>query len=91
MWEGYVFCREAAKKRQATIDEYRKRFLPKATAELGESEARHLFQKIVEAAPFVGGKSRVMADAMTSFQAAYMKAHYRKEFEMALATVQEEN
>lgn len=91
LWDGFVFCREAAKKKHAIIDEYRKRFLPKATVKLGSEEAESLFQKIVEAGPFVGCKSQVMADAMTCFQAAYMKVHYREEFEMLLKTVQDEN
>ena len=91
LWDGYVFCREAAKGKQASIDEYRRRFLSKATVKLGSIEAKHLCQKIVEAGPFVVCKSQMMADAMTSFQAAYMKAHYRPEFEKVLEDIRARN
>ena len=91
LWDGCVFCREAAKGKQASIDEYRRRFLSQATVKLGSIEAKHLFQKIVEAGPFVVCKSQMMADAMTSFQAAYMKAHYRPEFERVLEDIRARN
>lgn len=86
--DGYIVVREAAKRKQAVVEEYRGRFLRKASGKLGKADAEDLFAQLAQASVYACCKSHHMADAMTSFQAAYMKTHHPAEFREILGTIQ---
>lgn len=81
---GYIFVREAAKRKQAVVEEYRGHFLKKASGKSGKKDAEGLFTQLVQAAIYACCRSHQMADAMTSFQAAYLKTHHPAEFRRGL-------
>jgi hypothetical protein len=85
--DGYIFVREAAKRKQAVVEEYRGRFLRKASRKFGEEESEALFTQLAQAAIYACCKSHHMADATTIFQAAYLKTHHPTEFREVLGEI----
>lgn len=81
--EGYIFVREAAKRKQAVVERFRKRFLRQASEMLANADAEDLFERLTQAAGYACCKSHQMAEAATSFHAAYMKTHHPTEFREA--------
>jgi DNA polymerase-3 subunit alpha len=86
--DGYIFVREAAKRKQAVVEEYRGRFLAKASGKLGEEDAELLFDELAQASTYACCKSHRISDAITAFQAAYLKTHHPAEFHEVLEGIQ---
>ena len=78
--DGYVSVRESSKGNRAVATECRGRFLRHAIPELGHELAERLFGAIEKSAGLTCCKSHQLANAMTTYQSAYLKVHHRIEF-----------
>lgn len=78
--DGYFFIREASKQKTSSVSQYRECFMQHATKELGTQASKALFEQLASAAVYACCQAHVMADAMTVYQAAYIKAHHPDEF-----------
>ncbi len=81
--------RAMGKKKKEAMEEEKGRFLAGA-ASLGRktSEAEAIFQQMETFAAYGFNKSHSAAYALISFQTAYLKAHYPREFAAALLTLE---
>ena len=86
--DGYIFARAAAMRKQSVVEKYRGLFLRKASEKLGGADAENLFGQLAQTAVYACCKSHHMANAMTSFQIAYMKTHHPAEFHEVLEGIQ---
>jgi len=92
--DGFDFIKAVFRKKAATVAEYREKFLRFADGnKTGNEMEGRLFDQITEAAGYASClcKANYIAMAMTIYQAAYLKAHYRPEFEKVLDEVRARN
>jgi DNA polymerase-3 subunit alpha len=88
--DGYAFIRTVSKRQWDQIGTFVEWFMAEAEADkagLEEWDSGELFETIREAAEWAVCKSHHMAQAVTTYQAAYLKAHYPEEFNRALKLV----
>jgi len=86
--EGYAFVRAVSKRNWKQIGTFAERFMAEADkATLEEWDSRELFETIREAAAWAVCKSHHLAQAVTTYQAAYLKAHHPDEFHRELKLV----
>ena len=86
--DGYEFVKAACKRKAAVVAEYRARFLSGATKQgIEPQSADRLFDQLAGAAGNALSKTTCLGTAMTIYQAAYLKAHYRPTFDRVLGKV----
>jgi DNA polymerase-3 subunit alpha len=86
--DGYAFIRAVSKRHWEQIETFAEWFMAEADkAGLDEQESGELFETTQEAAAWAVCKSHHLAQAVTTYQAAYLKAHYPEEFNRALKLV----
>lgn len=80
--DGYEFVKQAAKRKN--IAAYRDQFLTGAVGStVSQREGETLFAELEHAARYALCKSHQLANATTTWQSAYLKTHFRREFEQA--------
>lgn len=80
--DGYEFVKQAAKRKN--IGAFRERFLTSAVnSTMSKDEGETLFDELEQAAGYALCKSHQLANAITTWRSAYLKTHFRKEFEQA--------
>ena len=80
--DGYEFVKQAAKRKN--IGAFRERFLTSAVnSTMSKDEGETLFDELEKAAGYALCKSHQLANAITTWRSAYLKTHFRKEFEQA--------
>ena len=85
--DGYILFLAASKKHHAEVDQYRDRFVCNASKHVGQEVASTLFQRIAEAGEYACCKSHHVAEALTVYQAAFLKYHYPDQFKRVLEEV----
>lgn len=86
--DGFDFIKAVFRKKAATVAEYRAKFLRTAVGNKTDKETvGRLFDQITEAAGYAFCKANSVAEAMTTYKAAYLKAYYRPEVENVLEGV----
>jgi DNA polymerase III alpha subunit len=86
--DGYAFVRAVSKRNWEQIGTFAEWFMAEADkAALEEWDSGELFETIREAAAWAVCKSHHLAQAVTTYQAAYLKAHHPEEFNRALKLV----
>jgi DNA polymerase III alpha subunit len=86
--DGYEFVKAANKRNAAAVAEYGARFLDGATGRGIKPEATaRVFREMSRAARYALCKANWVARAIAVYQAAYFKAHHRRQFEKALNEV----
>ncbi len=78
--EAYLLVRAAAKRKTATVENYRCGFMQHAQDVLGTHTAKEAFDQLIKAATYVCCQSHHLGQAMTTYQAAYLKHHFPAEF-----------
>ena len=89
--DGFDFIKAVFKRKTAKVAEYRAQFLRNAIRDKTDEEtARRLFDQITEAAGYATClcKANYVSEAMMIYQAAYLKAHHRSEFDRVLGRIQ---
>ena len=90
--DGFDFIKSVSRRKAATVAEYRRKFLRIAVGNNADKEtAEGLFDQITEAAGFFVCKANCVAEAIRTYQAAYLKAHYRPELDKVLEEYQARN
>lgn len=90
--DGFDFIKAVFKRKAATVAEYRAKFLRTAVGgKMDRETSERLFDQITEAAGYSVCKANSVAMAMTIYQAAYLKAHYRPEFDKVVGKVRPRN
>ena len=84
--DGYVFLKAVAQNRKTKVDEYRDRLVHT----FGKKVARALLEWFKEAAKYACCKSHHVAEALTAYQAAFLKYHYPDQFQQVLEEVRAE-
>jgi len=83
--DAYDFIKSVFRRKAAAVAENRANFLQTATGNNADKEtAERLFNQITEAAGYALCKANSVAEAMTVYEAAYLKAHYRPVFDKVL-------
>lgn len=86
--DGYEFVKAACKRKADAVAECRAKFLSGATGRGIHAEAAgRLFEEVTPAAGYAFCKANYVANAMAVYEAAYLKAHHRSEFERAWRAV----
>jgi len=86
--DGYAFVKAVSKRNWEQIGTFAEWFMAEADkAALEEWDSGELFETIREAAAWAVCKSHHLAQAVTTYQAAYLKAHHPDEFHRALKLV----
>ncbi len=85
--EGYRFALAAATRNSAEVTEYRNRFVTNAAEHIGEDAATRLFNRMVEAGQYACCKSHYTAEAVTAYQALFLKHRYPDQFQQVLEEV----
>jgi len=86
--DGYDIVKAICKRHRETVDGHRLCFSWNARRNgLGQSTAEAVFDVIEAAAPHTACKSHCIAEALVTYQAAYLKAHYPVEFNRVLQKV----
>lgn len=86
--DGYAFIRAVSKRQREQIGTFAEWFMAEADKSgLDERDSGELFERIREAATRAVCKSHHLAQAVTTYHAAYMKAHHPDEFNQALKLV----
>jgi DNA polymerase III alpha subunit len=88
--DGFDFIKAVFKRKTAKIAEYRGQFLRTAVGDKTDEEtAARLFDQITEAAGYASClcKANYVSEAMMIYQAAYLKAHHRSEFDKVLGKI----
>ena len=86
--DGFDSIKAAIKGKAATVGGYRGQFIRTAIENGTDKETgERLFEQITEAAGYAFCKANSVAEAMTTYKAAYLKAHYRPEVENVLEDV----
>jgi len=81
---GYEFIKAACKRKADAVAECRAKFLSGATGRgIHVEPAGRLFEEMTQAAGYAFCKANYVAKAMAVYEAAYLKAHHRPEFERA--------
>lgn len=78
--QAYCLVRAAAKGKEATVEDHRNGFTRHAQDVLGTHMAKEAFDQLVQAAAYACCQSHHLANAMTTYQAAYLKTHFPAEF-----------
>ena len=89
--DGFEFIKAVFKRKAATVAEYQGKFLRNAIGDKTDEEtAGRLFDRITEAAGYASClcKANYVSEAMMIYQAAYLKAHHRSEFDRVLGRIQ---
>ena len=90
--DGFDFFKAVFKRKAATIAEYRVKFLRTAVGnKTDKGTAGRLWDQITEAAGYALCKANYVSQAMMLYQTAYLKAHYRPEFERVLENIRARN
>lgn len=92
--DGFDFIKAVFKRKTAKVAEYRAHFLRNAVADKTDKEtAGRLFDLITEAAGYASClcKANYASEAMMIYQAAYLKAHHRSEFDKVLGQIRGRN
>jgi len=87
---GFDFIKAVFKRKTAKVAEYRGQFLRTAVGDKTDEEtAARLFDRITEAAGYASClcKANYVSEAMMIYQAAYLKAHHRSEFDKVLGQI----
>ncbi|MGQ9761280.1 MAG: hypothetical protein ACUVQH_05165 [Thermogutta sp.] len=82
--EGYRFVKAAAKQRTETFAAYADRFIESATKQANREAAEELYRQIWRAGRYARCKAHYVANAMTTYQAVFLKAHYPDGFAEAV-------
>lgn len=82
--EGYRFVKAAAKQRTETFAAYADRFIESATKQTNREAAGELYRQVWRAGRYACCQAHYVANAMTTYQAAFLKAHFPDEFEEAV-------
>lgn len=86
--DGYEFMKAACKRKSDAVAECRAEFLSGATGRgIHAESAGRLFEEMTQAAGYAFCKASWVANAMAVYEAAYLKAHYRPEFDRAWKAV----
>jgi DNA polymerase-3 subunit alpha len=84
--DGYEFVKQAAKRKD--VEAFRERFLTSSVnSTMSKDEGETLFGELAEAACYAVCKSHQLAIAVTTWQSAYLKTHYRRKFEQATEAI----
>jgi len=87
--DGYDFVKAACKRKGDAVAECRTKFLSGATERgIHAESAGRLFEGMTQATGYAFCKASWVANAMAVYEAAYLKAHHRPEFERAWRAVQ---
>ena len=87
--EAYAFIQAVCKRHWEQVAMFREWFVAQLLGNgEGEPEALRLFEKIRDAATRAVCKSHHLAEALTTYQAAYLKAHFPREFSQTLQNIQ---
>ena len=90
--DGFDFIKAVFKRKVATVAVYRAKFLRTAVeANMDMGTAERLLDQITEAAGYALCKANSVAMAVTTYKAAYLKAHYRPECDEVVRKVQARN
>lgn len=89
--DGFDLVKAVRKNQPDKVAEYRKRFLGQASrrCRLSREEILRWFARVAEAAAYVTCKATKAAEAMTIYQAGYLKCHYPDLFQQVLQEVRE--
>lgn len=82
--EGFRFVKAAARGKTEVFAKYADRFIELATEETNREAAEKLFDQIWKAGRYARCKANYVANAMTTYQAAFLKVHFPDEFEEAI-------
>lgn len=86
--DGYTFIRAVSKRQWEQIGTFAEWFMVEADkAGVEERDSGEIIERIREAATWAVCKSHHLAQAVTTYQAAYLKAHHPEEFNRALKLV----
>jgi len=77
------FRRAVGKKDPVALGGYRGTFLDSAIDKMGEDEANELWDEMCEFGSYAFNKSHAVAYSMISYQCAYLKLHFPKEYAIA--------
>jgi DNA polymerase III alpha subunit len=84
--DGYDFIKATFKRKTATVAEYRAKFIRTAVESTADpGGAGRLLDQITEAAGYAFCRANYVAEAIMVYQTAYLKAHYRTEFDKVLS------
>lgn len=87
--EAYTFIKAVCKRHWEQVAIFREWFVAQILGNgAGEPEALRLFEKTRDAATRAVCKSHHLAEALTTYQAAYLKAHFPREFSQTLQNIQ---
>jgi DNA polymerase-3 subunit alpha len=92
--DGFDFIKAVFKRKAARVAKYRREFLRNAVGDKTDEETSgRLFDWITEAAGYASClcKANYVSEAMMIYQAAYLKAHHRSEFDRVLKEIRGQN
>ena len=92
--DGFDFIKAVFKRKAARVAKYRREFLRNAVGDKTDEETSgRLFDWITEAAGYASClcKANYVSEAMMIYQAAYLKAHHRSEFDRVLKKIRGQN
>lgn len=92
--DGFDFIKAVFKRKAARVAKYRREFLRNAVGDKTDEETPgRLFDWITEAAGYASClcKANYVSEAMMIYQAAYLKAHHRSEFDRVLRRIRGQN
>jgi len=87
LYDAYLLVRAAAKRKTTTVDTYRDGIIRHAGEKLGYHLAETLLDTLLEIATYACCMSHHVANAVTTYQAAFLKTHFPAEFASALDAV----
>jgi DNA polymerase-3 subunit alpha len=86
--DGYTFIKDVCKRKREQIQKFVDRFMAEAgKAGLEDRDSQELIERIRAAATWATCKSHHLARAVTTYQAAYLKAHHPDEFRQTLKLI----
>ena len=92
--DGFDFIKAVFKRKAVRVAEYQRRFLRNAVGDKTDDEtAGRLLDRITEGAGYSSClcKANYVSEAMMVYQAAYLKAHHRSEFDEVLGKSRGQN
>jgi len=92
--DGFDFIKAVFKRKAVEVAEYRRKFLRNAVGDKTDKEmSGRLLDRITEAAGYASClcKANYVSEAMMVYQAAYLKAHHRSEFDRVLGKSRGQN
>ena len=80
--DGYAFVKQAAKRKD--VGEFRERFLATVNSTRSKDSREELFDELERSARYALCKSHQLAACLTTWQSAYLKTHFRREFDQVV-------